>query len=362
MKPKHTFFQKYLFVWVQEYLNTKRARQLSAHRGFTLIELLVAALLTSVVILISWSGLINVLNMSQVAEAKTARQTELNRALDFMTNEIRMARSINQSATATANGTTVSVVDVVTSSGLNLASLGNYGTIGLYLERPTSPNIPTSCPAGGPNAGITPPSPADYDRVVYDIRPSPNGWLAPQILMRYGRVPNQDGTVNPCGSPIASDPMMDALATTQSQPSCSGILSGDGGFYSCVNGKQVDLYLQSNIQNMQSKSVSSSVSSRVMTQPPASSASTLNLTVTPRNNKFKELDFSWRWANDESATHYVLTRTWKGALYTIYSGSSTTLSKYKTKFAKSGDTMCFTVTAQNPPATTIDSNQVCLSK
>jgi type II secretory pathway pseudopilin PulG len=233
--------------------------------GFTLIELLVAGVLSAVVILVAWSGLISAMNMSQEAQARSSRQAELNKALDFMTNEIRMARSINASSTLTANGTTVSLSDVVASAGVNLPNLGSYGTLGLYLERPTSSDIPAICPTGGPNAGLPPPTPADFDPVVYDIRPSPSGWLKPTMVSRYGRVPTADGTVNPCSNPVSSDPIVDALSATRSStPTCSGVLSGAGGFYSCVDGKQVNLLFQSDINQVEAKQVSSTVASRVL--------------------------------------------------------------------------------------------------
>lgn len=246
----------------------------SSNEGFTLIELLVAGILGAVVILVAWSGLISAMSMSQEAQSRSARQTELNKALDFMTNEIRMARSINASSTLTANGTTVTLPDVVTSAGVNLANLGSYGTLGLYLERPTGTNIPAICPVGGPNAGVAPPTPADFDPIVYDIRPSPSGWLQPTMLARYGRVPAADGTINPCSSPVSSDPMIDSLSVTrQSNPTCSGVLSGAGGFYSCVEGQQVNLFFQSDISNVEARQVSSTVVSRVLDIQPQTASS-----------------------------------------------------------------------------------------
>ena len=246
----------------------------SSNQGFTLIELLVAGILGAVVILVAWSGLISAMSMSQEAQSRSARQAELYKALDFMTNEIRMARSINASSTLTANGTTVSLPDVVTSAGVDLANLGSYGTFGLYLERPTGTNIPTICPVGGPNAGVAPPTPADFDPIVYDIRPSPSGWLQPRMLARYGRVPAADGMINPCSSPVSSDPMIDALSTTrQSNPTCSGVLSGAGGFYSCVEGKQVNLFFQSDISKVEARQVSSTVASRVLDIQPQTAPS-----------------------------------------------------------------------------------------
>jgi prepilin-type N-terminal cleavage/methylation domain-containing protein len=275
MKHIPPSFQWHQFLdWFQQRFKSRRSTQFRRNQGFTLIELLVASLLTSVVILIAWNGVISAMTMSQLAEVRSVRQSELNKALDFITNEIRMARSINQSDTVTANGTTVSLEDVATSVGVNLSALGNYGTIGLYLERPTSSNIPAICPVGGPNAGAPPPSPADFDPIVYDIRSSPSGWLQPRIVARYGRVPSSDGTVNPCSRPISSDPMIDALSTSmKTTPACSGVLSGDGGFYSCVDGKEVNLFFQSDISNAEVRQVSSSVVSRVQDIQPQTAPS-----------------------------------------------------------------------------------------
>lgn len=153
-------------------------------RGFSLIELLVAMTISTIIIGIAGFGIVTILTMNNRAEASIERQVDLNRAFDFLTNEIPMAQKINFTATTVANGTTVTVNDVVTSSGLNLADLGNYGTTVLYLEIPTG-DPPGVCPAGSPNAGLAPPAPSNYDRVVYDIRANTGVWLDPQAIHRY---------------------------------------------------------------------------------------------------------------------------------------------------------------------------------
>jgi type II secretory pathway pseudopilin PulG len=324
--------------------------------GFTLIELLVASLLVSVVILVAWTGLLSVMNMTQVAEARSARQMELNRALDFMTNEIRMARFINQSATTKANGSTVPLADVVTSTGLPLSALGSYGDIGLYLERDTNPNIPAKCPAGGPNAGFPPPSPADYDRVVYDIRPSPSGWLSPKILTRYGRVPSSDGTLNPCSNPISGDPMVDALAATRTPPTCSGVLSGNGGFYSCVTDNQADLLFQSAISNVGTRQVTSSVSTRLQSLNPSPPA-----TLTLKVNRLKpdKVSLDWTWFGSGNVSYYEVNSRFNSNDTTIYTGTGTTIPKFKISQVGAGDSICFVVTAHTTSSKTVDSNTVC---
>jgi prepilin-type N-terminal cleavage/methylation domain-containing protein len=348
--------------WLRQY--SRRRGQIPStsfvhNLGFTLIELLVASLLIGVVILVAWTGLLGVMNMTQAAEAKTARQAELTQALDFMTNEIRMARTINQSATAKANGSTVTLDDVVTSTGFNLANLGSRGVIGLYLERDTSSNIPAICPAGGPNAGLPPPFPADYDRIIYDIRPSPSGWLSPKILVRYGRIPSADGAINPCSSPISGDPMADALAATRTPPPCAGVLSGSGGFYSCVTNNQADLLFQSAISNVGTKQVSSSVSSRLQSINPAPPST---LTLAASFIKPNEVKLDWTWFGSGIVSNYEVLLEWDGSTSSIYTGTSTAISKYKIGFVNPGDQVCFLVKAQTSLPTKIDSNKVCLIK
>jgi type II secretory pathway pseudopilin PulG len=354
---------KLMFRWQQRLqqpsrrLGRKPSARFPHSVGFTLIELLVACLLVSVVILVAWTGLLSIMNMTQAAEARTARQTELNQALDFMTNEIRMARTINQSAAAKANGSTVTLEDVVTSSGLPLSNLGSYGDIGLYLERQTSSTIPAICPAGGPNAGSPPPAPADYDQVVYDIRPSPNGWLTPKILMRYGRVPNSSGIINPCSNPISGDPMADALAATRTPPACSGVLSGNGGFYSCVTDNQADLLFQSAINNVETKQVSSSVSSRLQSLNP-SPPSTLTLNV--NRIKADKVSLDWTWFGSGNVSYYEVNSRFNSNDTTIYTGTGTTIPKFKISSVGAGNSICFVVTAHTASSKTVDSNRPCV--
>jgi len=219
--------------------------------GFTLIELLVAMAITSIVVSLTGFGLVAMTNKNKTYEAQTRSRIELSRASDFITDEIRMARRINRTDTTIANGTTVTVDNVVTSSGLSLSALGSHGTIVLYLEIPITANIPTTCPTGGPNPGSAPPSPSTYDRVVYDIRPSTSPWLSPRTIYRYGRIPSIDGTINPCSSPVASAVLVDSISATNINPtSCTtpAVLSGAEGFYACVNGRLVDLYLRGTTQ------------------------------------------------------------------------------------------------------------------
>jgi prepilin-type N-terminal cleavage/methylation domain-containing protein len=347
---KHNYNDKsFPFRWI---LRRKNSIQFS-NQGFTLIELLVAGAISAIVILVAWSGLVSAMNMSQEAQARSARQSELNKALDFMTNEIRMARSINASSTLTANGTTITLPNVVTSAGVNLTNLGSYGTLGLYLERPTAPNIPAICPVGGPNAGAPPPTPADFDPVVYDIRPSLSGWLQPRMVARYGRVPAADGTINPCSNPVSSDPMVDALSVSRpSPPPCSGVLSGSGGFYSCVDGKQANLFFQSDVSNVEVRQVSSTVTSRLSTinptPTPTPSGTCSALNVSYASVSYAVVNINWSCSNNPTGITYELYRTLNGTQNLSSSGPNTSFT-YTHSPIYPGDNVCFHVESVTTP-------------
>lgn len=62
--------------------------------GFTLVELLVAIAITGIVISAAGFGLVNILQANKKAEAATERRRELNRALDFIAEEVKMASNI----------------------------------------------------------------------------------------------------------------------------------------------------------------------------------------------------------------------------------------------------------------------------
>jgi type II secretory pathway component PulJ len=66
--------------------------------GFTLIELLVAMSITIIVVTLAGSGLIAIMQNNIKAEAETLRRVELNRALDFIGDEIRTSKTIATNA------------------------------------------------------------------------------------------------------------------------------------------------------------------------------------------------------------------------------------------------------------------------
>lgn len=325
--------------------------------GFTLVELLVAALISIIVISMAGFGIVTILAINKKAEAMTERRIDLSRAFDFITNEIRMSRRINRTATTVANGTTITVDDVVT-SGLSLSALGSHGTIVLYLEIPITSAIPATCPAGGPNAGSVPPTPADYDRVVYDIRSNTTTWLGPRVINRYGRIPKSDGTIDPCSDPISSDILVDSISDTNISPTptCNfpAVLSGTKGFYACVNGRQVDVYLQSRVTDTEAHNLTSRAVSRLR----SSTTEPVPILAGTRTSGTNTMNLSWTWTGG-SVTFKLYQRA-GGVTTEIYSGSD--LSASSTLTGMAGEPNCYTVTATVGSNTSPYSNQVCEPK
>jgi prepilin-type N-terminal cleavage/methylation domain-containing protein len=69
-------------------------RYLHHDRGFTLLELLVAISITGIVMTLTSSGLYTLMNANQRSQTETSERLELEQALAFMTDEIKMSKQI----------------------------------------------------------------------------------------------------------------------------------------------------------------------------------------------------------------------------------------------------------------------------
>ncbi len=73
-------------------MNLKTDRQIE--RGFTLLEILLSMAITGMVITLTGSGLFALMNANQRSQGETTDRLELERALAFMTDEIKMSHQI----------------------------------------------------------------------------------------------------------------------------------------------------------------------------------------------------------------------------------------------------------------------------
>ena len=366
---KYRQVQRIIKLWACRFNDHCPHPQTSQMAGFTLIELLIASFLISIVILVAWTGFISVLHMSQAAQARTTRKFELNIALDVMTNEIRQATSINRSGSMVANGGTISVQDVVANSGIAMNDLGSYGEIALYLEIPI--NTPQkTCNSGG----VTGPT-ETIDRVVYDIRDSPPEWLSPKVVARYGRIPQSNGSIDPCSSPINSDIIADGLSDINQTPACVGVLTGEQGFHTCTQSDAVQLLFKSAIEGLDTALISDSMTPRnvAFALPPLPELilDVQDYQVTAYSTTI-ELNWSWFGANvderyqqleDYIAESYEVTIQEEGEdtkIFNFRDFQSMTGSHLKYGFSHTPGTACFSVKGLTPDGRSVQSNQVCV--
>jgi len=181
-------------------------RQSSA--GFTLIELLVAASITTVVVGASGYGLVSIMSANRTASAQTDRRMELNRALDFMADEVRQTNAINRIAAPVASKP----------ASMTTVEAGTVQSI-LVLEIPTL-----------------------VQPVVYHIAQpqSSTPWLGPRAIYRWGPGLDNNGNYN---STWTNEPLVDLIEDEQPSPNpvCSNHWTPSPnaparkGFYACID-------------------------------------------------------------------------------------------------------------------------------
>jgi prepilin-type N-terminal cleavage/methylation domain-containing protein len=210
------------------------------HSGFTLIELLVALFISGIVVTLAASGLVSIGSASQQDRVSTADRLELDRALDFISEEVKMSRSIE--VNLPAKGTNNIVGFRPLSAGKNIRPI-------LVLN----PSI---------DSGLSSP-------IVYYLTDTPNGslWREPLSIYRWGPTLLLDGnysdgdgkpagdrvkTLEPNNPPYYNELVVDGIGDTApsnfSQLASSSLLECDPnrdiaippagerqGFYVCVD-------------------------------------------------------------------------------------------------------------------------------
>ncbi|WP_310487564.1 prepilin-type N-terminal cleavage/methylation domain-containing protein [Chamaesiphon sp. VAR_69_metabat_338] len=212
-------------------------------RGFTLVELLLALVITGIVISLAGSGLYALMTADRRAQIETTDRLELEQALAFMTDEIKMSKQV-----------LTSLPEVDGKAHFNDAS-GSSRVKPILILSPSA------------NSGLTHP-------IVYYIADPPNSsvWIGPRVIYRWGPTLLQNGnysdgngkdlTTQPPGTPVnyynevLIDRISDRAATTANiacEPGYSNAMPGvteRAGFYACISAdnKSVKLwmYKQSN--------------------------------------------------------------------------------------------------------------------
>jgi prepilin-type N-terminal cleavage/methylation domain-containing protein len=182
--------------------------------GFTLIELLVAALISGIILILVGIGLTNLLRVDQSNEATTRQRVQLNRALDFISDEIHESKE----------------VFLAPPSGWSMAGCDAL----FFVQKPTT--------------GVADP------QVAYYSCPPTTGelWKGPKVLYRAT-------TALPTGN--EKHPLVDALSD-QPLANCSPSPSDTLGIKAVITeGKKVELC----IKGVQNSFASSTIELKTLT-------------------------------------------------------------------------------------------------
>jgi prepilin-type N-terminal cleavage/methylation domain-containing protein len=213
-------------------------RYIDRDRGFTLIELLVAIAITGIVMTLTGSGLYTLMNANQRSQTETSERLELEQALAFMSDEIKMSKQI----------------DIAPES----YKIRNFNPA---LDSEKFKPIIVLTPAT--NSKLT-------DRIVYYIAipPSQSVWIGNRVIYRWGPTLLQNGNYSdgkgndiatiPEGSPIEyyNEVLVDRIGDTASgeakidcdshHPNTIPIVAKRLGFYACIaaDGKSVKIWME----------------------------------------------------------------------------------------------------------------------
>lgn len=225
---------------------TNYFRYLNCCQGFTLVELLIAAAISGAVITLGGYGLMSVMKADKTTSAQSERRIEQNRALEFISSEVKAATKIEKDAATAANA-------LVTAGSLSLPT-GAQPVLVLDV----------------PIAGST------TQKIVYYLAPPPNTtppsvWQGPNLLYRFGPGFNTDGSYNTAAA-ASSQVLIDLISdTTTAGQACSDSTwsvnpsSNRKGFYACINpdGKVAEIYEIGRVQKALQVNDTYRISSRV---------------------------------------------------------------------------------------------------
>jgi prepilin-type N-terminal cleavage/methylation domain-containing protein len=212
-------------------------RYIDHDRGFTLLELLVAISITGIVMTLTSSGLYTLMNANQRSQTETSERLELEQALAFMTDEIKMSKQI----------------DIAPES---------YKIRNFLPALDSEKFIPIIVLTPATNSKLT-------DRIVYYIAipPSHSVWQGKRVIYRWGPTLLQNGNYSdgkgndiatiPVGSSIEyyNEVLIDRIGDITSSEAKIGcdlnhsdavpMVAKRLGFYACIaaDGKSVKLWM-----------------------------------------------------------------------------------------------------------------------
>lgn len=200
----------------------RQAHQPVRQAGFSVTEVLLASLMMLIAISVAGIGLTNLLRSNYRANAGTEIQNNLNRTLEFVSDEVRRAKTIADSETA------------IQRDGL---PEGSRAVLAFQIPNPNDLSQPL------PN------------QIVYYTQNSrTQDSLTGLVLWRYGPSLDEDGNYDyDITSPWQTSPVTDMLASAANNPNCpTGFtrIPADtvDGFFTCIRAGGGQVILNANAQ------------------------------------------------------------------------------------------------------------------
>ncbi len=179
-----------------------------SNSGFTLTELLVAVSLTGVLAMLAGFGLVAMMQAQKKASSEIAQRTNLNRALDFIADDIRMAKTVSTSVSSGELPATLSCGSSSTITGILKLTMPNDSKVVYYLNNISNA---TNCAS----------------------------WmLKPAAVYRCTVAAN----ASQCSD--AGTVLVDAIMTNSNSPSCSSSTDTSGFYASISNTRSVDVCIR----------------------------------------------------------------------------------------------------------------------
>lgn len=202
----------------------RQAHQPVRQAGFTITEVLLASAMMVIVISVAGDAVINLLRSNYRANAGTEIQNNLNRTLEFVSDEVRRASIIADSEAA------------ITSTQV---PTGARAVLAFQIPDPNNPG----------QARLN-------EQIVYYTKGPENSLTGPRVLWRYGPNLDEDGNyITPeTISTWIDSPVTDRLAAAASNPNCpTGFtripaLGNVDDFYACVRNGGGQVILNANAE------------------------------------------------------------------------------------------------------------------
>lgn len=222
-----------------EYINhLGRLQKKSAHRrlqaGFTITEVLLAGVMMLIAVLVSGIGVINLLRSNYRANADSEIRNNLNRTLEFVSDDLRRARIILPRED-------VIKTDKVPNWETIKANKGAQAVLAFQIP------VPGNVLQGAPLP----------DQIVYYTTGPENSLTGPRVLWRYGPDLDANGNyITPADiNTWQHSPVTDRLAAAAVSPNCPKDFnripanpSSADGFYTCVRELGDQVILNANAQ------------------------------------------------------------------------------------------------------------------